>query len=166
MIAGEHQLWWSPRDQKQKPFWRSRVVLGRAFFAEITGSAVPVDLRALRLLKRSPLALDIYVWLTYRMSYLKKPTLVPWKSVEAQFGADYSRLRDFRSHAVTQLEKVIRVYPTVRVSHTSTGLRLYSSPPHIQRVKGPAHSSALDGEALNSAHQSGGNSRSKVECRK
>ena len=68
VIAGEHQLWWSPRDQGQPPLWRSRVVLGNEFFDEITSSAVPVDLRAIRLLKRSPLALDIYVWLTYRMS--------------------------------------------------------------------------------------------------
>lgn len=38
VIAGEHQLWWSPRDQEQKPFWRSRVVLGREFFDEVTHS--------------------------------------------------------------------------------------------------------------------------------
>jgi len=58
VIAGEHHLWWSPQDPARKPLWRSRVVLGREFFDEITTSAVPVDLRALRFLKRSPVALD------------------------------------------------------------------------------------------------------------
>ncbi len=38
--------------------------------------AVPIDLRALNALKGSPLALDIYSWLTYRMSYLRKPCLL------------------------------------------------------------------------------------------
>ncbi len=78
--------------------------------------------------------MDLYVWLTYRMSYLRKPTLVPWQGLQNQFGSDYSRLRDFQSHAVSQLEKVIRVYPTVRVSQTDTGLRLYPSPPHVERA--------------------------------
>lgn len=109
--------------------------MGQGFFDEITSSAVPVDLRAIGYLKRSPLAVDLYVWLTYRMSYLKKPTLVPWEGLQAQFGADYGRPRDFRRRASTHLMKVLRVYPAVRVSHTDAGLRLYPSPPHVaQRV--------------------------------
>ena len=57
VIAGEHELWWSPRDPAQQPLWRSRVVVGQEFFDEITRSAIPIDLRAVRLLKRSPLGL-------------------------------------------------------------------------------------------------------------
>ena len=45
---------------------------------------------ALKLLKRSPLALDIYFWLTYRMSYLQKDTLIPWEFLQMQFGAYYA----------------------------------------------------------------------------
>ena len=125
-----------PRPLRQllprRPPWRSHIVLSQDFFDEITRSAIPMDLRAIRQLQRSPLAIDLYVWLTFRMSYLKKPTLIPWKSLEAQFGSDYSRLRDFRSHAVTQIESVIRVYPTVRIRQTEAGLRLDASPPHVQ----------------------------------
>ena len=116
----------------RQPSWQPDIVLGQNFFEEITRSAVPVDLRAIRQLRNSPLAIDLYVWLTYRMSYLRKPTLVPWKGLQAQFGADYARLRDFRSHAVTQIESVIRVYPTVRIRQTEAGLRLDASPPHVQ----------------------------------
>ena len=32
-----------------------------------------------------------YVWLTYRIGYLKKPTLIPWWSPQAQFGTYYAR---------------------------------------------------------------------------
>ena len=116
----------------RRPAWRSKIVLGQDFFQEITRSAVPVDLRAIRRLQRSPLAIDLYVWLTYRMSYLRKPTVVPWKSLEAQFGADYSRPRDFRRRVSKLLEAVLRIYPSVRISLTDTGLRLYPSPPHVQ----------------------------------
>ena len=112
--------------------WRSHIVLTRDFFKEITRSAVPVDLRAIRQLRRSPLAVDLYIWLTYRMSYLRKPTLVPWKGLQAQFGADYGRPRDFQRKVLTHLENVLDVYPAVRVGQRDSGLTLYPSPPHVQ----------------------------------
>ena len=83
--------------------WRSQVVLGKDFFTEITRSAVPIDLRAFHILKASPLAMDLYVWLTYRMSYLRKPTVIPWESLQDHFGAKYCRPRDFRRSARIQL---------------------------------------------------------------
>ena len=118
----------------RQPSWQPHIVLSRAFFKEITRSAVPIDLRAIRQLQRSPLAIDLYVWLTYRMSYLRKPTMVPWKSLEAQFGADYTRARDFRRRVSILLEAVLCTYSTARISLTDTGLRLYPSPPHVKRV--------------------------------
>jgi len=130
-------LWWRLAGEllPKRPVWRPQVVLGQDFFEEITRSAVPVDLRAIRQLQRSPLAIDLYVWLTYRVSYLRKTTVIPWESLRAQFGADYSRPRDFRRNASTHLMKVIRVYPSVRIGQDDAGLRLYPSPPHVaQRV--------------------------------
>jgi len=46
---------------QRRPPWRFEVVLGSDFFHEITRSAVPVDLRAVRQLQRSPLAIDLYI---------------------------------------------------------------------------------------------------------
>jgi len=135
VIAGEHELWWSPGDRSQQPSWHSRVVLGCEFFEEITRSSVPVDLRALRLLKRSPLALDIYVWLTYRMSYLRRPCLVPWDALETQFGADYHRTRDFQVRFCSQMSQVVGVYPDLRVEIAQTGVLLKPSPTHISRAR-------------------------------
>ena len=65
----------------RRPTWHSQVVLGQDFFQRIARSAVPVDLRAIGQLQRSPLAIDLYIWLTYRMSYLKKQTVVPWEGL-------------------------------------------------------------------------------------
>jgi hypothetical protein len=113
------------------PIWRSQIVLSQDFFEEITRSVVPVDLRAIRQLQRSPLAIDLYVWLTYRMSYLRKPALIPWKSLQAQSGAGYSRPRDFRARLCAHLRHIIDVYPTLRLRRTSAGLWLLPSPPHV-----------------------------------
>jgi len=46
-------------------------------------------MRAFQVLKKSPLALDVYCWLTYRLCYLKTKTEVPWPALRGQFGARY-----------------------------------------------------------------------------
>ena len=53
----------------------------------------------LRVLKalRSPMAIDLYCWLTYRNSYLRKPCRIPWAALAAQLGADYSEGKNFKN---------------------------------------------------------------------
>jgi len=126
-----------PRPLRQllprRPAWRSHIALSQDFFNEITLSAIPLDLRAIRQLRRSPLAIDLYVWLTYRMSYLRKPTVIPWESLQTQFGADYARPRDFRRKVSKHVRSVLHVYPAIRIRQTDTGICLYPSPPHVAR---------------------------------
>ncbi len=133
-IAHKHQLWWSPRDREQRPLWNSVVVLSAEFYDELVAHAVPIDLRALKALKGSPLALDIYSWLTYRMSYLRKPCLIPWDALQTQFGADYGRLRDFKRKFLAHLANVLHVYPAARLSEQPPGLLLRQSPTHLPRT--------------------------------
>ncbi|MCP4201767.1 MAG: hypothetical protein GY769_07525 [bacterium] len=57
-IAHKHQLWWSPQDPEQRPLWNSVVVLSTEFYDELVAHAVPIDLRAFKALKGSPLALE------------------------------------------------------------------------------------------------------------
>jgi hypothetical protein len=135
-IAHKHQLWWSPRDPEQRPLWSSVVVLSAEFYEELVAHAVPIDLRALRALRGSPLALDIYSWLTYRMSYLRKPCLIPWEALQTQFGADYGRVRDFKRKFLSHLADVLQVYPTARLSEQPAGLLLKPSPTHLPRSGG------------------------------
>jgi hypothetical protein len=130
-IAHKHQLWWSPRDPEQRPLWSSAVVLSAEFYNELVAHAVPIDLRALRALKGSPLALDIYSWLTYRMSYLRKSCLIPWEALQTQFGADYGRPRDFKRTFLVHLADVLQVYPAARLSEQPAGLLLRRSPTHV-----------------------------------
>ena len=92
-----------------------------------------LDLRALKALKGSPLALDIYSWLTYRMSYLRKPCLIPWEALQTQFGADYGRLRDFKRKFLGHLADVLQIYPAARLSEQPPGLSLRPSPTHLPR---------------------------------
>ncbi|MFV0275816.1 MAG: replication protein RepA [Parahaliea sp.] len=138
MIADSAELWWEPANIKQTGLFTSTVVLSERFYDEIILNPVPIDLRALRALKRSPMALDIYCWLTYRMSYLIKPTQIPWEALQGQFGAGYPTTgqgnRDFKKKFLHQLKHVQVVYPDVRVSEGKGGLLIAPSKPHVAKV--------------------------------
>ena len=132
-IASRSELWWDPKRPEQTSLWESTVTLSHEFFEEITTRPVPVDMRALQALRRSPLALDMYSWLTWRMSTLRGPATVPWQALEAQFGSDYSEPRQFRRFLIRALAKVRVAYPQARVEPTEAGLRLHPSPTHVPR---------------------------------
>jgi len=138
-IADSAILWWDAKDPAQRSLWQSTVNLTEPFFREIVERPVPVDMRALRALKRSPMALDIYCWLTYRTSYLKKPTQISWEGLQGQFGADYPRtgqgLRDFRKGFNHALVKVLAVYDGAKASASPSGLLLTPGRPHIPKLK-------------------------------
>ena len=131
-VARETHLWWDPQPPEQAPEWRSTVTLSQGFFEAITERPVPIDLRALRAL-RSPLALDLYLWLTYRNSYLRRPTRVPWALLALQLGAEYRDQRDFKRKVLRSLRRVLVVYPAARVQQVRGGLRLRPAPCHVRR---------------------------------
>ena len=108
------------------------VILSERFFEQATKSAVPLDPVIVRTLRRSPLALDLYAWLTHRMATLDQTTTVGWPALEAQFGSEYARPRDFRAKFQRQLERVIRVWPgQLRVEAQDRRVVLDPGPPSV-----------------------------------
>jgi hypothetical protein len=137
-IAKGYQLWWEPRHPEQASLWNSTVTLSSDFFEEIIDHPVPLDLRAFHALKRSPMALDIYCWLTYRLSYLRKPVEIVWPALQMQFGAGYPEttqgVRNFRSNFLKHLRAVLVVYPEAKVAPGDHGLSLRPSKSHIPKL--------------------------------
>lgn len=131
----EANLWWEPKQPNQATLWESTLTLGQDFFEEIINRPVPIDMRALKAIKRSSLAIDIYCWLTYRMSYLKNKTTIPWPALQAQFGSTHALtpqgIRNFRKAFLKELKKVYVVYNNINVEQDKSNLILYPSKPHI-----------------------------------
>lgn len=132
-LADKSLLWWDAKRPEQAALWRSSVTLTEPFYREIIEHPIPVDMRAIKALKRSPMALDIYCWLTYRASYAKKPSTIPWAALAMQFGSDYTRLRDFKASFLTELRKVATVYRGAQFDAAEIGLIVRPSLPHIAR---------------------------------
>lgn len=132
-LADESVLWWDAKSPEQAGLWHSSVTLSEKFFNEVVDRPVPIDMRAIKALKRSPMALDIYTWLTYRSSYLKRPTVIPWAALALQFGSNYAQVRQFKAAFLTELRKVVTVYGKVQVEATDNGLMVKPSLTHIPR---------------------------------
>lgn len=137
-VATKYRLWWDPKAPDQAALWLSTVTLSYDFFREIINRPVPIDMRALQALKKSPLALDIYCWMTYRLSYLEKQTEIPWEALQAQFGAGYPAtslgVRHFKSKFLQHLRKVHIVYPEAKVKEGTSVLILQPSKPHVPQL--------------------------------
>lgn len=131
-VASESRIWWKPGDAGRIPLWNSYVELTGDFYSAVTDHPVPLDIRALRALP-APLAIDLYAWLTFRMSYLRSPITVPWPLLAFQFGSSYSSVKHFRAEVVKQLRRIVRLYPALRIQVKSQGLTLHPSPTHIRR---------------------------------
>jgi hypothetical protein len=137
-IADAVQLWFSSKgDGEANPgLWASKVTLSNQFYRSIIDHPVPLDLAAIRALGSSPMRLDLYLWLSYRMSYLPDISRVTWKQLNAQFGSQYTRDRAFKDAFLSNLRDVQIVYPKLNVEVTPDFLILRRSPTHVP-MKGP-----------------------------
>lgn len=131
-VSRRSHLWWNTADPEQTVSWRSTLTLSPGFFEAICDRPVPIDLRVLKVL-RSPLAIDVYCWLTYRNSYLRKSTRVPWAALQAQFGARYTDRKNFKRKFLGALRQVLVLYPASRVEQVRGGILLKPSPCHVWR---------------------------------
>lgn len=130
---------WTPQKREDAGQWKSKVQLSETFFRECVERPVPVDLRAYKALRSSPLAMDVYTWLTYRMSYTTTKTRpIPWLSLMNQFGSNYNspdmgqNVRNFKKAFLQALNLALVVYPTAKVLvDDNAGLVLLPSPTHV-----------------------------------
>jgi hypothetical protein len=133
-----------------------RVVrLSETFFDALRERPTPINIAAVRLLGDRCAALDIYLWLAYRLHSLKGPTTVSWQALHTQFGAGTRQLWHFRPRFSRELKAATAVYPEARVSVDERGVLLIPSPPPAavslvpprRRAVAPAQGDLLTGIA-------------------
>ena len=132
LIADRTEFWWNRPDEPL--LWKSTIRLGEGFFNEIITHPIPLDMNTLRSLKRSPLGLDLYLWLTYRTFTLKVPLRLPWRQLYRQFGKDPAKADDlntvnnFRKDCLRELRKIKIAWADLRYA-TATGVLILSPSP-------------------------------------
>jgi len=115
--------------------WVSEIKLSEAFYLQAVERALPVDYRALRQLVRAPIAMDIFMWLTYRLYGLKESVLINWDNLKAQFGSNFGDDKHGRYNFKRTFKAFLilanTLYTDANVELTAEGLILRKSKPHI-----------------------------------
>jgi hypothetical protein len=134
----KYSVWWNrPSDVKQSDLWASKILLSDPLFEELLVHSAPVDMRTVKVLRKSPMELDIYCWLTYRMLTLRRPLHIRYSDLRLQFGAHYNDARNFQVNLDKALWSVIREYKTAKVEtrvpneRGVEGWKLFPSPTHV-----------------------------------
>ena len=136
-VADSTAFWWNPKRPNERMLWESKIELGEKFFHEIIHHPVPIDMNTLTALKRSPLGLDLYLWLTYRIFTLRAPLRLSWPQLYRQFGVDPSRASDkrtvdaFRTDCLRELKKIKLAWPELNYATAKGVLILSPSKPAI-----------------------------------
>lgn len=113
--------------------WDEFAVLSSDFYDALIERPIPCRDVALRQLSGSSAAIDCYVWLAYRLHALRRPTLIPWPALAAQFGSAYNRMRNFRPNFEKALARAVACYPEAKVDIEDNGLRLFPSPAPVDK---------------------------------
>lgn len=136
-VSDEGFLWWDVNndDGGDEPY----VLLTEKFFLDLVHGAVPLDPVHLAEISRSPMALDLYCWTTYKLATHRGFTRVTWQQLKGQLGTSYpdtaQGMANFRKKARAALAEVKGVWPEANISAWGSGLELRGTDPAVPKKK-------------------------------
>jgi hypothetical protein len=120
-------------DDDQGSLFTQTARLSDTFFEGLKRHPVPIEEAAIGAISNNSMAIDIYVWLAYRLHSLQKPTPLSWRALKTQFGTGFQQMNNFRSKFLPNLKLAMAVYPAAKVEadESGKGLILYPSKPPV-----------------------------------
>jgi len=122
-------------DDRQPNLWQDRVRLDDGFWRSLREHPVPIREEAIRAIGTRSLAIDVYVWLAYRLHALGKATPITWTAIHGQFGAGFQLVRQIKPTFTEALNLALAVYPEARVDVGKAGIVLHPSPPAVRKIE-------------------------------
>lgn len=119
-------------ETEQMPLWQERVKLDEGFYQSLIDHPLPLREAAIQQISSRSMAIDLYVWLAYRLHILTTPVTISWPGLKQQFGQGYSEIRFFRRDVLPPLQLALAVYPEARVNvDERAGITLHPSAPPV-----------------------------------
>ena len=136
-VADQGSLIWTPHTNLggiNQYKWQGFIDLSNQFFEQCVNHSLPIDLQVIKKY-RSSLAIDIYIWLTFRMNAIKTPLRLTWDNLKFQFGNEYAddyRARlNFKAKFLAQLRIVREDYPYANITEEDDHILIKPSRTHI-----------------------------------
>lgn len=122
-------------DRRSGAFMRE-IFMTEGFYDHLKEHAVPLNENAIRQIRDSATALDLYTWLAYRLPRIsqKKAATLSWQQLAVHFGNDGKNIRKFRQTIREAWERqVSAVYPEAKADFDTSVIRLHASPAPLQQ---------------------------------
>lgn len=121
----------SASNQRQGRLSLETAKLSEGFFDQLKRHPVPIEEAAIKAISNNPAALDVYLWLAYRLHVLSSDKLVTWTALKGQFGVGYRHLHHFKPRFVQAIGLASAVYPDARLDVRDEGVVLRPSKPPV-----------------------------------
>jgi hypothetical protein len=154
-IASRYSLWWDFKNPEQSSLWGSHIEISEEFRKAILSAPVPMRTDILKALRKSPLALDVYMWVSYRLFTMhqteQESIALGYGRLQDQFGTGIAEenYRQFRKEFKTAFAKVDKQWrapngekQSLNYEFEPTRLVLYSSPLLVNAKPTPAQEAA------------------------
>lgn len=121
---------WLEKDRRQRTLWQPVMRVSEQYATAVREHCVPHDMRALIGLYENTRAMDIYVWLSYRLPRIRERAdiFIRFDDLKPIFGPGISEPRKFRQLFKQSLRRALAWYPVGRVGIEKDGIRLFPSP--------------------------------------
>jgi len=159
-VASKFALWWDYRKPEQDSLFGSYIDLTEDFYDSILAHPVPLQTDILASLKKSPLALNVYMWVSYRLFTLhasnQEQVTLGYGRLQEQFGTGTSEAnyRSFRRDFKVALAKVAEYWRSLdgdkqqlHFELHQDGLTLFRSPMLINIPRRKIAATAAEEEA-------------------
>ena len=130
-IATEDMLHYRDR-RLDKVRWPKGIVVPENTWKRFERDVVPIPMERLRPIAHSATAIDIFLYLSYRLPMIAegKPELMTWRQLAAQFGpARHLAPSRFKDHYTGAIQAALKAYPEARIDEHTDGLVLHHSDP-------------------------------------
>lgn len=147
-VATKYDLWWDFKRPEQDSLWNSYIEISEEFRQAILSTPVPLRTDILKALKKSPLALDVYMWVSYRLFTMhatgQESVSLGYGRLQEQFGTGIAEAnyRQFRKEFKLAFAKVVKCWSSpdgekqpLHYEFDETRLVLYRSPLLLAKAK-------------------------------
>lgn len=114
LLANQFSLWWDHRQPEQDSLFGCWIELSEDFYKSILSAPMPLHTDILAALRKSPLALDVYMWASYRLFTMQQTgqqqVSLSYGRLQTQFGtgiaeANYRMFRSRLKQAFAEVAK-------------------------------------------------------------
>jgi len=135
LLGGAPQPTAAARQRRRRYSWVREIELAEDFYEHLTENRVVLAEEAIAKLKGSSWALDVYLWLSYRLRSVENETpLITWQQLRQQFAPNLYKgnINVFRTRIMEPaLKDVQAVYPEANLRITDKGVVLRPSAPPV-----------------------------------